>query len=40
LVAVTASSNQAKSDSDPSNWLPPLNSDQCPFIANWIAIRA
>ena len=40
LIAVTASSNQSKGDSDPSNWLPPLVADQCPYIGNWIAIKA
>src|SRR6476660_4649868 len=32
LIAVAASSNQSKGDSDPSNWLPPLVSDQCRCI--------
>ena len=40
LIAVTAASNQQKGDSDPSNWLPPLASAQCPFIGNWLAIKA
>jgi hypothetical protein len=40
LVAVTSSANQSKGDSDPSNWLPPLISDHCPFIGSWIAIKA
>ena len=39
LAAVTASSNQAKSDSDPAQWLPPLVSDQCPYLGSWIAIK-
>ena len=29
LAAVTVNANQSKSDSDPTNWLPPLVSDQC-----------
>jgi hypothetical protein len=40
LIAVTAVSNQQKGDSDPSNWLPPVASAQCPFIGNWLAIKA
>ncbi len=40
LIAVTATSNQQKSDKDPSAWLPPLASAQCPFIGSWLAIKA
>ena len=40
LIAVTANANQSKGDSDPSNWLPPLASDQCPYVGTWIAIKA
>ena len=40
LLAVTDSVNQAKSDKDPSNWLPPLQSYTCTYIGNWVAIKA
>jgi hypothetical protein len=39
LLAVTDSVNQSKSDKDPSNWLPPLQSYTCTYIGNWIAIK-
>jgi hypothetical protein len=40
LRAVTDSVNQSKSDSDPSNWLPPLSGDWCRYLGDWIAIKA
>jgi hypothetical protein len=40
LRAVTGSVNTAKGDKDPSNWLPPDPNDLCPFLADWIAIKA
>jgi len=40
LLAVTDSVNQSKSDKDPSNWLPPLQSYTCTYIGNWIAVKA
>jgi hypothetical protein len=39
LLAVTDSVNQSKSDKDPSNWLPPLQSYTCTYIGNWIAVK-
>ena len=39
LIAVSADSNQAKGDQDPSRWLP-IDSDTCTFVADWIAIKA
>jgi hypothetical protein len=39
LLAVTDSVNQSKSDKDPSNWLPPLQSYTCTYLGNWIAIK-
>jgi hypothetical protein len=32
--------NQSKSDKDPSNWLPPLASYHCTYIADWVAVKA
>jgi hypothetical protein len=40
LLAVTTASNRQKADSDPSNWLPPLAAAQCPFVSDWLAIKA
>ena len=39
LLAVTDSVNQSKSDKDPSNWVPPLQSDTCTYLGNWIAVK-
>jgi hypothetical protein len=40
LIAVSAASNQSKSDNDPADWLPPARADECPFISAWIATKA
>jgi hypothetical protein len=43
LRAVTGSVNTDKADKadkDPSNWLPPDSEDLCPYLADWIAIKA
>ena len=40
LMAVTDSVNQQKSDKDPTEWLPPLASYRCTYLANWIAVKA
>ncbi|MEN9505375.1 MAG: hypothetical protein RI958_1301 [Actinomycetota bacterium] len=40
LRAVTDSVNQSKSDKDPSNWLPPLESEWCRYLGDWVAIKA
>ncbi|MEI8239098.1 MAG: excalibur calcium-binding domain-containing protein [Actinomycetota bacterium] len=40
LRAVSAASNTAKSDKDPSNWLPPDQNDVCPYLSDWVAIKA
>lgn len=39
LMAVTDSVNQAKSDKDPTEWLPPLASYRCTYLSNWVAIK-
>jgi hypothetical protein len=39
LRAVSVSTNRAKGDRDPSNWLPPDPKDVCPFIADWVSIK-
>ena len=40
LLAVTDNVNQQKSDRDPSNWVPPLKSNLCTYLGNWISIKA
>lgn len=40
LIAVTASQNRSKGDKDPSNWLPPVVTYRCEYVAHWIAIKA
>ena len=40
LRAVTDEVNQSKADKDPSNWVPPLASARCPYLADWLAIKA
>ncbi len=40
LIAVSSSSNHAKGDADPSNWLPPNENDTCRYIAAWVVIKA
>lgn len=39
LMAVTDSVNQSKSDKDPTNWLPPLASYRCTYLANWVSVK-
>lgn len=39
LVAVTASSNRSKSDSDPSKWMPTNRSYHCEYAATWVAVK-
>jgi hypothetical protein len=40
LVASSAVSNRAKSDKDPSNWIPPRRAYLCPYLESWIAVKA
>ena len=40
LLAVSSDSNVAKSDKDPSNWLPSNADDVCRFIGDWVSIKA
>ncbi|MET9347747.1 HNH endonuclease family protein [Streptomyces termitum] len=39
LVAVTAKTNRAKGDKDPSAWMPPAASAQCTYLADWVAVK-
>jgi hypothetical protein len=40
LLAVTDNVNQQKSDKDPSNWVPPMKSNLCTYLGNWISVKA
>jgi hypothetical protein len=39
LLAVSASSNRSKGDSDPQEWLPPAKGFRCRYLARWVAIK-
>lgn len=39
LRAVSASSNRAKSDRDPAQWLPPRAGFRCQYASEWIAVK-
>ena len=39
LIAVTATSNRSKSDSDPAEWLPPDEDAWCGFVEAWITTK-
>jgi hypothetical protein len=39
LREVTVHANETKGDRDPAPWLPPLVSDQCSYVADWISIK-
>ncbi|MFM7093751.1 MAG: HNH endonuclease family protein, partial [Actinomycetota bacterium] len=40
LLAVTDSVNQSKSDKDPTEWLPPLATYRCTYLAHWVSVKA
>jgi hypothetical protein len=39
LAAVTDNVNQAKSDADPAEWMPPLTSVYCRYVTEWVAVK-
>jgi hypothetical protein len=40
LLAVSASSNRAKGDQDPSQWKPPNRDYWCTYAQSWIAVKS
>ena len=40
LTAVSASSNRSKGARDPADWIPTLDAAVCPYLADWISIKA
>lgn len=40
LIAVSSSSNHAKGDADPSNWLPANPDDQCRYVVAVVVVKA
>jgi hypothetical protein len=38
LIAVTDNVNQAKSDQDPAEWMPPLSSYACTYVRAWVQV--
>jgi hypothetical protein len=39
LIAVTDNVNQAKSDQDPAEWMPPLSSYACTYVRAWVQVK-
>ncbi|KAH7104861.1 hypothetical protein BKA62DRAFT_690909 [Auriculariales sp. MPI-PUGE-AT-0066] len=39
LLAVSASSNRSKGDSDPAEWLPTNTSYQCTYVRAWVQVK-
>jgi hypothetical protein len=40
LIAVSAASNRAKGDQDPSTWKPKLTKVWCQYAEDWIAVKS
>ena len=40
LLAVSATSNRAKGDQDPSTWKPPNRAYWCAYASRWVAVKA
>lgn len=39
LLAVSASANRSKGDSDPAEWMPPRRSYHCRYLTLWVATK-
>ncbi len=40
LIAVTATTNRAKGDQDPSQWKPPRRAYWCEYAQKWVAVKS
>jgi hypothetical protein len=40
LIAVSASSNRSKGDSDPAEWKPPNETYWCRYASDWVTVKA
>ena len=40
LLAVTGSTNMSKGDSTPAEWLPPDPTARCPYVEQWVRVKA
>jgi len=40
LIAVTASSNRAKGEKDPPQWMPANTSYTCTYLSNWVVVKS
>ncbi|MFJ2746207.1 HNH endonuclease family protein [Streptomyces sp. NPDC087440] len=39
LIAVSATTNRAKGDKDPTTWMPPSEAAHCAYLTNWAATK-
>jgi hypothetical protein len=39
LLAVSASSNRSKGDSDPASWRPPARASWCAYATTWVSVK-
>jgi hypothetical protein len=39
LLAVTASSNRAKGDKDPAQWMPSASDPDCTYVSGWVQVK-
>lgn len=40
LWLMTSALNQAKSDGDPAEWLPPAEGARCDYVETWVSVKA
>lgn len=39
LIAVSATSNRSKGDSEPHQWMPPLPGYHCTYLTHWVGVK-
>ncbi|CAM5296012.1 hypothetical protein GCM10010329_82110 [Streptomyces spiroverticillatus] len=39
LIAVSAATNRAKADKDPTTWMPPSEAAHCAYLTDWVATK-